>query len=77
LQANFGTAHGQADSAKQADLSDKPASDKPAMPGKRSKHKKTPENVMFPRVSCSDADGTRTRNLRITASGVEATPDFQ
>lgn len=29
------------------------------------KRKKTLENVVFPRVSDSDADGTRTRNLRI------------
>ena len=36
----------------------------------KSKHEKAPANVMFPGLSLSDADGTRTRNLRIDSPGL-------
>ncbi|WP_068259612.1 tyrosine-type recombinase/integrase [Rubripirellula obstinata] len=40
------------------------------VPEIRSKHEKTPENTMFSEVWRSDADGTRTRNLRIDSRPV-------
>ena len=59
-EGDFGPAHGPAEKADWADLSREPTNLENLLA-----QEKSPENTVFPGVFGSDADGTRTRNLRI------------